>query len=283
MFERLDAMKAIHKGCNDSFEALGFTFGGIREEGVNVIADFTRNDVTIRLDSYDNVLDILVSNGDGNFTKTSTNLMELSETDEKSIKSLCNEIIDTVSEKYGTKSPVKRESAKKTVSRADVRAGMSYDGNTLAAKIVLVYPELKEEYKANSDKYGPFLSEEFFVEHANEKILATVKSGDAQTRKKLFKILTEMYQNGSSETQDLICVTILGEMMNDKDMLAVCREYIDDDDFYETLEAVNEILASRAGKRLREKLKNPPKYKPKKEKKGFMANMLDASAAQQNR
>lgn len=283
MFERLDAMKAIHKGCNDSFEALGFTFDGIREEGVNVIADFTRNDVTIRLDSYDNVLDILVSNGDGNFTKTSTNLMELSETDEKSIKSLCNEIIDTVSENYGTKSPVKRESAKKTVSRADVRAGMSYDGNTLAAKIVLVYPELKEEYKANSDKYGPFLSEEFFVEHANEKILATVKSGDAQTRKKLFKILTEMYQNGSSETQDLICVTILGEMMNDKDMLAVCREYIDDDDFYETLEAVNEILASRAGKRLREKLKNPPKYKPKKEKKGFMANMLDASAAQQNR
>lgn len=283
MFERLDAMKAIHKGCNDSFETLGFTFDGIREEGVNVIADFTRNDVTIRLDSYDNVLDILVSNGDGNFTKTSTNLMELSETDEKSIKSLCNEIIDTVSENYGTKSPVKRESAKKTVSRADVRAGMSYDGNTLAAKIVLVYPELKEEYKANSDKYGPFLSEEFFVEHANEKILATVKSGDAQTRKKLFKILTEMYQNGSSETQDLICVTILGEMMNDKDMLAVCREYIDDDDFYETLEAVNEILASRAGKRLREKLKNPPKYKPKKEKKGFMANMLDASAAQQNR
>lgn len=282
MFERLDAMKAIHKGCNDSFEALGFTFGGIREEGVNVIADFTRNDVTIRLDSYDNILDILVSNGDGNFTKTSTNLMELSETDEKSIKSLCNEIIDTVSENYGTKSPVKRESAKKTVSRADVRAGMSYDGNTLAAKIVLVYPELKEEYKANSDKYGPFLSEEFFVEHANEKILATVKSGDAQTRKKLFKILTEMYQNGSSETQDLICVTILGEMMNDKDMLAVCREYIDDDDFYETLETVNEILASRAGKRLREKLKNPPKYKPKKEKKGFMANMLDASAAQQN-
>lgn len=282
MFERLDAMKAIHKGCNDSFEALGFTFDGIREEGVNVIADFTRNDVTIRLDSYDNVLDILVSNGDGNFTKTSTNLMELSETDEKSIKSLCNEIIDTVSENYGTKSPVKRESAKKTVSRADVRAGMSYDGNTLAAKIVLVYPELKEEYKANSDKYGPFLSEEFFVEHANEKILATVKSGDAQTRKKLFKILTEMYQNGSSETQDLICVTILGEMMNDKDMLAVCREYIDDDDFYETLESVNEILASRAGKRLREKLKNPPKYKPKKEKKGFMANMLDASAAQQN-
>ena len=184
---------------------------------------------------------------------------------------------------YGTKSPVKRESAKKTVSRADVRAGMSYDGNTLAAKIVLVYPELKEEYKANSDKYGPFLSEEFFMEHANEKILATVKNGDAQTRKKLFKILTEMYQNGSSETQDLICVTILGEMMNDKDMLAVCREYIDDDDFYETLEAVNEILASRAGKRLREKLKNPPKYKPKKEKKGFMANMLDASAAQQNR
>lgn len=276
MFERLDAVKTLHKGTIAEFEALGFEFLGINEEGVNVSADFKKGETTVRLDSYDNVLDILEKTGDGEFQKISTNLLELRDTDEKSLKSLGNEIIETVTENYGKKAVAnKPRGAQKTVSRADVRAGMSYDSNTLASKIVLVYPELKDEYKANSDKYGPFLAEDFFVNHANEKILATIKSGDSATRKKLFKILVDMYQNGSSETQNIICVTILGEL--DSDMLDVCKSYIDDDDFFETLVAVNKILSGSAGKKLKAKLKNPPKYKPRKEKKGFMANMLNAS------
>lgn len=276
--ERLDAIKAIHKGTVENFEALGFKFDEIKEEGVNISALFSKGDTAIKLDCYDNVLDVLEKSGDGDFQKTSTLLLELRDTDDRAIKSICNEINDTITEDFGTKAVARKpRQAQKTVSRADVRAGMSYDANTLASKIVLVYPELKDEYKANSDKYGPFLSEDFFMNHANEKILATIKSGDAQTQKKLFKILQDMFQNGSSETQNLICVTILGEMMNDSEMLAVCRKYIDDDDFYETVVAVNKLLASSKGKRLRKKLLNPPKYNPKKEKKGFMANMLDAS------
>ncbi len=276
MFERLDAMKAIQKGTVNEMEALGFAFVELKEEGVNVYADYKKDNTTIRLDSYDNVLDILVKDGDADFAKISTNLLELRDTDEKSLKSLGNEILETVTESYGKKEAIRQpRQAQKTVSRADVRAGMSYDANTLASKIVLVYPELKEEYKANSDKYGPFLSEDFFVNHANAKILATIKSGDAATRKKLFKILVDMYQNGSSETQNLIGVTILGEL--DSDMLDVCRSYIEDDDFYETIVAINKLLAGASGKKLKNKLENPPKYKPGKEKKGFMANMLDAS------
>lgn len=279
MFERLDAMKTIQKGIVNEMEALGFTFNTLKEEGVNVYIEFTKDDTTIKLDSYDNVLDILVKQADGDFAKIATNLLELRDTDEKSLKSLGNEIVETVTDNYGKKATVRQpRGAQKTVSRADVRAGMSYDANTLASKIVLVYPELKEEYKANSDKYGPFLAEDFFVNHANEKILATIKNGDSATRKKLFKILQDMYQDGSSDTQDIICVTILGEMNNDIDMLAVCRIFIDDDEFYNTVVAVNELLVSRAGKKLKKKMENPPKYNPKMDKKGgFMANMLDAS------
>lgn len=277
MLDRNETMKAIHKGCTEKFESLGFTFDKISEEGGDVYADFTKDDITVRLLSKDNILDILEKSGDGDFSKISTNLLDLNDSDEKSVKSLCNEINDTLAESYGQKAVKKAKKAPTTVSRADVRAGMSYDANTLANKILLVYPDLKEAYKANIEKYDEFLSDEFFVEHGNERILATVRSGDAQTRKKLFKILVDMYQNGSSETQNLICVTILGEINNDPDMMEVCRNYIDDDDFYDTLKAVNELLASRTGKKLREKLKNPPKYKPEK-KKGLMSNMLSASA-----
>ena len=286
MFERTEAVKAIHKGCAEKFEALGFSFAGISEDEVGVCADFTKDDITVRLLSHDNLLDMLekVSDGEneGEFKKVSVNLLELDDCDEKVLKSLCNEINDSINESYGKKAAVKTATkAPATISRAAVRAGMTYDANTLANKILLVYPELKEAYKANIAKYGEFLSDEFFTEHGNKYILSTIRSGDAQTRKKLFKILVDIYQDGSSETQNLICVTILGEMNNDTDMLEVCRSYIEDDEFYETLKAVNELLASNKGKKLREKLKNPPKYKPEKKKGGMMTNMLDASAMQQ--
>lgn len=280
MLDRKEAVKAIHKGCAEKFDSLGFSFDGINEDGGSVYADFTKDGLTIRLLSHDNLLDVLEKNGEGEFAKNSANLLDLDDCDEKSLKSLCNEINDSLNEGYGVKTAKTVKKAPATVSRADVRAGMSYDANTLANKILLVYPELKDAYKENFEKYDQFLSNEFFTQHGNSYILATIKSGDAQTRKKLFKILVDMYQNGSSETQNLICVTILGEINNDPDMMEVCRNYIDDDDFYETLKAVNELLASGTGKRLREKLNNPPKYKPEKKKGSLMANMLDASAMQ---
>ena len=282
MLDRNEAMKAIHKGCIEKFRSLGFAFDEINEDESGVYADFTKDDFTVRLLSHDNLLDILEKNADGEFSKASVNLLDLDDCDEKSLKSLCNEINDTVTESYGVKAVNKQsKKAHATVSRAAVRAGMSYDPNTLANKILLVYPELKDAYKENIEKYGQFLCDDFFVNHGNKYILSTVKSGDAQMRKKLFKIFTDMYLDGTSETQNLICVTILGEIDNDPDMMEVCEKYITDKDFYDTLKAVNELLASNKGKRLKEKLKNPPKYKPEKKKGGLMGSMLDASAMQQ--
>lgn len=283
MFDRNEAVKAIHKGCAPQFESLGFTFSGINEDESGVYADFTKGNLTVRLLSHDNLLDMLEKTDNGDFSNTGVNLLDLDDCDEKSLKSLCNEINDSAIESYGKKAVKATKKAPATVSRAAVRAGMSYDPNTLANKILLVYPELKDAYKENIEKYDQFLCDDFFINHGNERILATVKSGDAQTRKKLFKILTDMYLDGTSETQNLICVTILGEIDNDPDMMSVCRDYITEDEFYDTLKAVNELLASNKGKKLKEKLKNPPKYKPEKKKGGLMSSMLDASAMQQQR
>ena len=91
--------------------------------------------------------------------------------------------------------------------------------------------------------------------------MQTIRSYDSQTMKKLFKILSDIYENGSSDVQDLVVVTILGEINNDQELLAKCREEITDDDFYDTLVAVNKYLASPAGKKAKEKMKNPPAQK----------------------
>ena len=291
MFERKESLSLILKGCCDNFEANGFKVSvpeniekgdaPVFTDGESAYIEITKNSLTVRLVSHDNILDISEKDGDGEFAKSASNLMDLDSFDERDIKSLCNEINDTVDSFYGKKAKKAAKKAPATISRTAVKNGMSYDANTLANRIATLYPELKEEYKDNFQRYDEFLAEDFFVNHANAYIMETIRSNNKQMLKKLFKILSDIYENGTNDVQDLVVVTILGEINNDKELLERCSAEITDDDFRDTLYAVNAYLASSAGKKAKEKLNNPPKYKPRKQKKGMMASMLQNQMPQQ--
>ncbi len=275
MLERKEALNLILKGCTEKLENNGFELvTPVTEEGETAFVEFKKNDLTLRLLSHDNLLDVLEKVEDGEFAKTESNLLDLDSCDDRDIKSLCNEINDTVATSHGKKAKQAAKKAPQTISKTAAKNGASYDANTLASRIVALYPELKEAYKENFQKYDEFLGEDFFVNHANKYIMQTIRSHDTQQLKKLFKILSDIYENGSNDVQDLVVVTILGEIDNDKELLEKCREYITDDDFYDTLVAVNAYLASPAGKKAKQLLANPPAYKPPKKKKGGMMNSL---------
>ncbi len=289
MLNRNDALSLILKNCSEKLEQLGFATAipenlekgaaPVFTDGEEAYLDFTKDDITIRLLSHDNLLDITEKAGEGDFVKVESNLLDLDTYEERDIKSLSNEILETVSTSYGKKAKQAQKKAPQTISKTAAKNGAEYDANTLANRISTLYPELKDAYKENFQTYDEFLGEDFFVNHANKYIINTIRSNDAQTMKKLFKILSDIYENGSNDVQDLVVVTILGEIDNDKELLERCREQITDDDFYETLEAVNKYLASSAGKKAKEKMKNPPAYKPPKKKSGGMMSQLMGGAA----
>lgn len=293
MLNRNEALSLILKGCTEKFDQLGFTTNIPAEiekgaapvftDGEEAYLEFIKEDITLRLTSHDNLLDITEKAGDGDFVKTESNLLDLDSFEEKDIKSLCNEICDTVGSSYGKKArQVANKKAPQTISKTAAKNGQAYDANTLASRISTLYPELKDAYKENFQTYDEFLGEDFFVNHANRYIMATIKGNDVQQMKKLFKILSDIYENGSNDVQDLVVVTILGEIDNDPDLLAKCREQITDEDFYETLVAVNKYLASSAGKKAKELMKNPPAYKPPKKKNGgMMSSLMGAQTPQQ--
>ena len=275
MLERKEALELILKGCSEKFTANGFELlTSVTEEDETAFAEFKKGDLTLRLLSHDNLLDVMEKVEDGEFAKTESNLLDLDSYEERDIKSLCNEITDTVATSHGKKAKQATKKAPQTISKSAAKNGTAYDANTLASRIVTLYPELKDAYKENFQKYDEFLGEDFFVNHGNAYIMQTIRSHDSQQLKKLFKILSEIYENGSNDVQDLVVVTILGEIDNDKELLEKCREYITDDDFYETLVAVNKYLASPAGKKAKELMKNPPAYKPPKKKNGGMMSSL---------
>lgn len=282
MLERKEALSLILKNCSEKFEQIGFTSSAVCEDSEEAYVDFTKDDITIRLLSHDNLLDVTEKAGDGDFVKVESNLLDLDSFEERDIKSLSNEICETVGSSYGKKARQVAKKAPQTISKSAAKNGTEYDANTLASRISTLYPELKDAYKENFQNYDEFLGEDFFVNHANKYIMQTIRSYDSQTMKKLFKILSDIYENGSNDVQDLVVVTILGEINNDEELLQKCREQITDDDFYDTLVAVNKYLASPAGKKAKEKMKNPPAYKPPKKKTGgMMSSLMNAQPPQQ--
>ena len=111
------------------------------------------------------------------FSQLSLSLLDAETADAKDVKYIVNEFSETLVENFGTKSakPVKSK-LPTPVSKAAAKSGsVSYDPNTLANRFTAIYPELRDEYKANCEKYGQFLSEDFFINHGNAAVIETIK------------------------------------------------------------------------------------------------------------
>lgn len=292
MLNRNDALALILKGCAEKFAENGFETvvpadiekgaAPVFTEEETAYLEFTKGDLTLRLLSHDNVLDVMEKVTDGEFVKTESNLLDLDDFDDRAIKSLCNEINDTVTSSHGKKARQAAKKAPTTVSKTAAKNGANYDAYTLASRITSVYPELKDALRDNVQTYSEFLGDDFFVNHANKYIIETIRSNDQKTIKKLFKILSDIYENGSNDVQDLVVVTILGELNNEQELIDRCLAEITDEDFAQTIVAVNKYLASGAGKKAKALLKNPPKYKPPKQKKqGMMSSLANMQPPQQ--
>ena len=114
--------------------------------------------------------------------------LSTSTADDKDIRYIGNEFSDTVRQKFGKKDRGTAKTKLPTpVSKSAAKSGaLAYDPNTLASRFTTMYPELREMYKANIEKYGDFLAEEFFREYGTPAAMQTIRQNDKQRMKKLF-------------------------------------------------------------------------------------------------
>lgn len=289
MLEINSVMSALHQSVAEKAAKYGFT--PVFPEGVKAnelplktrtgdacFIDYAGEKGKLRLLYSEGKIFLLLGDADAEdsddtaFKKLSTNLLILEEYSEKDVKSAANEICETLDDNFGVKELARKTNKMPaTVSKNAVKSGASsYDPITLVSRIVGVYPELKAEMTANMNTYGELLAEDFFVNHANRLILATIQGNDERMMKKLFNQLCELFDNGTNETQNLIAVTVLGAIENDPGMMKNIMPYLSDS-MVEPVCEVNRILGKSKSARMR--LQNPPKYKPKK-KKAFAAPTL---------
>ncbi len=211
---------------------------------------------------------------DDDMPRASLSLLDLDTFNEKDIKYICQEYNETFEKLFSHKPAHSGKKAPTPVSRSQAKSGvLAYDANTLGSRFTTVYPELRDEYKANLEAYGEFLAEDFFTKHGNKCVVETIRENDPAKMKKLFKLLNDIYEDGTNDTQSIVAVTILGwSLAENPELLDIAKEYFSET-MYEPVCEIVKYLRKSKGARMR--LENPPLYKPKKEKKkGMMASML---------
>lgn len=211
---------------------------------------------------------------DDDMRRASLSLLDLETFDERDLKYIFEEYIETIEKTFSTKNASTGKKLPTPVSRTQARSGaLSYDANTLGDRFTKIYPELRDEYKRNIELYDEFLAEDFFVNHGNAVVLQTIRENDKLKMRQLFKLLNEIYEDGTNDTQSLVAVTILGVTISDNmELLEVCKEYFSDT-MKEPVTEIISYLSKSKGAKMR--LEHPPIYKPQKEKKkGMFASML---------
>lgn len=196
----------------------------------------------------------------------SKTLFELEAIEERDAKSTANEISDEITSLFAARKKVDLDKIKmpKAVSRTKAKNGaINYDTDSLANRFGVLFPDLKDEIKRNIAAYGEFLPETFFMEYGTPRVLDVLRNGSDAEVKKMFKMLNEVYEDGTNEVQDIIGVTILGEMKGDKELMTRADEYMIEY-MAGPVHEINKLTARNS--RLTKKLKNPPPFKPKKEK-----------------
>lgn len=274
--ELFEAFEEIKKNLDSVNSALGFS----KKSQDDCSMTFNGEKGLYRL-NYDSEVGVIMldvayeDNGEQTeFNTVSKSLLELGVIDGRDIKSLSNEVADELERIFKVKKPVNLDKVKmpKSVSRTKAKNGIiSYDADSLANRFGALYPEFKDIIKLNVVENGDFLPEDFFINYGTPKVLDVIKNGTKAEQKKLFKMLGEVFEDGTNEVQDIIAVTILGEMKNDKQMMSVADEYMSDY-MAGAVHEVNKLTAKK--NRFTRKLENPPVYKPKKKKAFSISNQL---------
>lgn len=289
MIEISEALQTLADGVGEAAKQAGFALyypeGAdrkvlpITQERDTEYLLFSGGNGTLRIEYGGNSIGLYYSESapdtaqKGDYTRLSLSLFEPEAAEERDVKYIAEEFSETLATKFaGGKKPQTNKKLPNAVSKAAVRNGAFYDLPSLGNRFTAIYPELRPAFKENIDAYGEFLADEFFRTHGNTVVHAIIRENNPQKMRKLFNLLNEMYENGVNDVQSLIVVTILAEPL-DEEMLANCVDYMSDELCVNVIR-VNKRLRSSGGKSSRMRLENPPRYKPKKERKSNIFSSL---------
>lgn len=140
---------------------------------------------------------------DGEYREISAWLFDDSQTERDAI-SVGIDFTETLGESLGIKKNTRNiAAAELPTAKAD-----GADIATFAKRVLDVYPQFKEPYKAHIAKYGNFLYLNFFGETLVPQLRETLASGDKKAIKKIFTVFESTYITGDKDTVNAMLACI---------------------------------------------------------------------------
>lgn len=290
MIEKNTVLSSVANGLEKELKNAGFSlyypkdadrreFPEINENNSSHILFSGSDDNSLMIEFSNNTVGLFYADSPagetakGDYTRLSTSLLDAEAAEDSDIKYIIEDFSETISSKFSNGKKPKTKKLPNAVSKAAVRNGAFYDAPSFGSRFTAIYPELREHFKLNIDTYGEFLPEDFFKNYGTPHVLSIIKDGDAAKLKKLFNLFNEIYENGTNDVQSLIVVSIMGELKNDEVLIARCVDFMSDELCVNVIR-VNKYLYSASGKSARMRLENPPRYKPKKQRKSLMSSLM---------
>lgn len=293
MIEINEALGQIYKVLNDfcGLNDMSFRFDKdtmvssalpVEQKGnvYSMYIDGKAGTAIVEYNSDDNKIKLLGSSGEhaaaADCKQLSLWLLEPSVHDEKDVKSIANDFLECMEQNFAKAKEKELSKVKlpKGVSKNQAKSGVaSYDAQTLCNRFVQIYPEYKDALKQNLIDYDELLAADFSEKYIAPKMLEVLNSGNEKEQKKFFMMLNDVYEDGLNEVQDLIAVVIMSKMDNQPEYLEIADKYMSDY-MAPTVHHINKLMASGAGQKYKEKMKNPPIYKPKKQRKSLMTKLM---------
>lgn len=123
------------------------------------------------------------------------------------------------------------------------------DISTFAKKVLDVYPQFKEPYRAHIEKYGNFLYLNFFGETLVPQLRSVLASGDRKAIKKIFSVFENTYITGDKDTINAMLASMAAAVCDDEKAQAGLNTALQENNHM--LSAVNALVPRiKASKKL---------------------------------
>ena len=186
------------------FEEQGFKAGKNGE--------YNKDDIKIKIEYSDERQMYLLKKAgeDGEFSELSAWLFDDSQT-ERDAAAVGMDFTETLAQTLG----LKKNSRLNRIVDMPVAKKDGADIATFAKKVLDVYPQFKENYRAHIEKYGDFMYLTFFGETLVPQLHTVLYSGDKKAIKKIFTVFENTYIIGNKDTVNAMLACIAAAVVDD--------------------------------------------------------------------
>ncbi len=131
---------------------------------------------------------------------------------DRDAKAIGGDFVDTLNRVFG----VVRTRTSSVDLPSKAAPGATPGEDAFCNRFLTLYPQYKDKYKEDVEKYGDFLYERFFSETAAVKLKELMEANEKKSINKMLEMLDEFYVDANYDVQSTISYTIIGGAFRDE-------------------------------------------------------------------